>query len=174
VLRAYKDALLCERLASLERALVGCFNIVCKKDQLLGSVAIKPDSFAMEMRSTDGHEISPAEFSAGERQLFALALLWALRQVSDKSLPLAVDTPLARLDKAHRAGLMHDYVPNVSDQVLFFTTDAEMDADLLTESRDLLARVYWLSYDPASGETKSSLADNSRVRPALVPLVRGR
>jgi DNA sulfur modification protein DndD len=172
VLRAYKDALLRERLGSLERALVGCFNIVCKKEQLLGSVTIKPDNFAIELQSTDGYKIGLVELSAGERQLFALALLWALRQVSGRQLPLAIDTPLARLDEIHRARLIHDYVPQVSDQVLFFTTDAELDAGLMAQCEGVLARVYRLSYDPVLGETKSDLADDSRTWPKLVPLVK--
>jgi len=88
----------------------------------------------------------------GERQLYAMALLRALPQLSGRQLPLAVDTPLARLDEIHRRRLMHDYVPAVSDQVLLFPTDVELNSELLILAEPYLARVYRLDYDPQQGQ----------------------
>ena len=153
VLRAYRDALIRQRLAALEEALVTAFNAICRKEHLLKTVRINPDDFSIQLQNTDSHTLTLADFSAGERQLYALALLWALRQVSGRQLPLAIDTPLARLDEVHRWRLMHTYVPAVSNQVLLFATETELDAELLAQARPYLARVYRLEYDPQGEET---------------------
>jgi DNA sulfur modification protein DndD len=92
--------------------------------------------------------------SAGERQLYALALLQALRQMSGRQLPLLIDTPLARLDEHHRSQVLHEYLPHVSSQVILFTTDAEIDDGLLAEAEPFVARVYRLDYDPEAQETR--------------------
>ena len=100
-----------------------------------------------------------------------MALLWALRRVSGRQLPLAVDTPLARLDQIHRSRLLHDYVPAVSDQVLLFATDAELDAGLLAEAEPYLARVYRLEYD--SKQEATFVHGTDQPEPAGVVLYRG-
>lgn len=156
VLRTYQDALTRQRLAALEEALVESFNTVCHKDHLLAAASIEPGSFEVRLQSVNGHALSLDELSAGERHLYALALLWALRRVSGRQLPLAVDTPLARLDEVHRERFVHRYVPAASDQVILFVTDAEMDAGMLAQAEP--ARVYRLTYDSRRGETQVAAA----------------
>lgn len=173
-LRAYKDALTRRQIASLEQALVDCFNRLCRKEHLLGSVRIDPLNFNITLSSPDGTSVALTGFSAGERHLFALALLWALRQVGGRQLPLVIDTPLARLDDVHRHRLIHDYVPAVSDQVLFLATDAELDDRLMTDAGSKLARVYRLSYNEQTEETVVSKTDSSPTKTrSLVTLARG-
>lgn len=154
VLRTYKDALMLQKLKVLEIALVDCFNVVCRKDHLISSASIDPNNFAVQLKSVDGRILDLSSFSAGERQLYALALLWALRKVAARQLPLVVDTPLARLDEIHRSRFIHDYVPNVSNQVLLFVTDTEVDSDLLAELKPYLANVFRIRYDSQRGETE--------------------
>lgn len=154
VLRTYKDALTLRKLNVLETALVDCFNVVCRKDHLISSASIDPNNFTVHLKSVDGRILDLGSFSAGERQIYALALLWALRQVAARQLPLVVDTPLARLDEMHRSRFIHDYVPKVSDQVLLFVTDTEVDPDLLAELKPYLAHIYRLHYDSQHGETE--------------------
>ncbi|SRR5579875_20649 len=153
VLRTYRDVLTQQRLAMLEEALLRCFNRICRKEHLLSQVHINPDNFSVKLEGTDSITLDLNHFSAGERQLYALALLWSLRLVSGRQLPLAIDTPLARLDEMHRWRFVHDYMPQVSDQVLLFATDAELDDNLLAEIKPYVARIYRLHHDPNLGET---------------------
>lgn len=152
-LRAFEDALTRQKIDALERALVEAFNAVCRKECLLRVVRIDPRDFRMRFYGVDGHEMRFRDFSAGERQLFALSLLWALRQVSGRQLPLVIDTPLARLDEVHRWRLLHKYLPSVSNQVVLFVTGAELTTELLAQVNSCLARIYRLEYDEKSGET---------------------
>src|SRR5262249_44246892 len=152
-LRSYHEALLRQRVAALEKALIKSFNAICRKEHLIEQVSISPELFTVELRGADGRALDLSAFSAGERQLFALALLWSLRQVSGRQLPLVIDTPLARLDDSHRTRLLHDFVPQASDQVVLLTTDAELDGRLLGQAEPWLARAYRLHFNAEMQET---------------------
>lgn len=146
-LRSYHETLLRQRIVALEKALITSFNTICRKEHLIEQVSISPELFTVELRGADGRALDLSAFSAGERQLFALALLWSLRQVSGRQLPLVIDTPLARLDDSHRSRFIHHFIPRVSDQVVLFTTDAEMDTRLLGQAEPYLACAYSLHLD---------------------------
>ncbi len=156
VLLAYKDALIRQQVAALERELVVCFNAICHKEHLLAAAIVDPESFNIQLQRVDGQALNLNVLSAGELQLYALAVLWALRKVSGHQLPLAIDTPLARLDEIHRFRVLHDYIPGVSDQVLLFATDAELDERLLAQASPYLARIYQLDYDAQQEQTQVS------------------
>lgn len=170
-LRTYQDALTRQRLEALEEALVESFNAICHKEHLLNAASFDPNTFEVQLEDVNGHALEVNDFSAGERQLYALALLQALRRVSKRQLPLAVDTPLARLDEAHRESFIHRYVPEASDQVFLFATDAEMDADTLAQAEPYLARLYRLHHDPQRSETRIIQDEQSATgSPELIPL----
>jgi len=152
-LRAYKDALTRRQLSNLERQIVLNFNRLCQKDQLLKAVAIDPETFAVTVQNVQGRALGLLDFSAGERQIYSLSLLWALRQTSDRVLPLLIDTPLGRLDETHRERMVSHFFPQVSRQVLLFTTDAELDEELLHLAQDHIARDYRLRFDALCEES---------------------
>lgn len=153
-LQVYKNSIIRQRLGELENAIVSSFNTVCRKEHLLEAVRISPIDYGLELRGAEGRVLSLGEFSAGERQLYGLALLWALRRVSGKHLPLAIDAPLALLDEVHRSRLIHEYIPAVSDQVLLFATDVEADEELIAAANPLIARSYALHYLDGDDQTQ--------------------
>lgn len=152
-LRAFTDAFIRQRLVALEEALLTRFNAVCQKDRLLTVVRIQPENFGIHLYGDHERRIYLSDLSAGERQLYGMAMLWALRQVSGRKLPLAIDTPLARLDAVHRARFIHDFLPAVSNQVILLATDAELHSGLLSEAEPYIARIYRLQFDADREET---------------------
>jgi DNA sulfur modification protein DndD len=70
-----------------------------------------------------------ANISAGMKQLTAQALLGALSEASGKAVPIIVDTPLARIDRAHQENLLTNYYPSAARQVIVLPTDSELDAE---------------------------------------------
>lgn len=76
-----------------------------------------------------GDIVDPDRFSAGEKQLLAIALIWSLAQTANISAPVVIDTPLGRLDSAHRKAVIEDYLPRAAEQVLVFSTDEEIEPD---------------------------------------------
>jgi DNA sulfur modification protein DndD len=59
--------------------------------------------------------------------LIATSLLWALKAVSAKTVPLVIDTPLGRIDRDHQDNLLKYYYPHVGEQVIILPTDSELD-----------------------------------------------
>jgi len=45
------------------------------------------------------------------KQLITTSLLWALKEVSGKRLPVIIDAPLARIDSEHQQNLLKHYYP---------------------------------------------------------------
>jgi len=93
------------------------------------------------------------ELSSGEKQIYAISVLWALARVSGRPLPMIIDTPLARLDRDHRALLGQRYFPSASHQVIILSTDSEIDREFIPLFGDSIARTYELAFDMASQRT---------------------
>ena len=59
-----------------------------------------------------------------------------------RPLPAVIDTPMARLDAAHRQNLIERYFPNASHQVVIFSTDTEVDRHYYQALQPHIARAY--------------------------------
>lgn len=94
-----------------------------------------------------------AQLSAGEKQLSAISMLWALAKTSGRPLPSIIDTPLARLDSEHRKSLIRHSFPVASHQVIIFSTDTEVDQSSFAELRRDIAHTYRLEFDAADHGT---------------------
>lgn len=157
VLKTYEDALIRIKIKEIEDRIVENFNVLCHKSRLLSSVRINPDDYSVNLFSENDRSVFLTDLSAGERQLYAVSLLWALRQVSGKDIPLFVDTPVAKLDETHGWQLIHEYFPKVSEQVIIFAHTKEMDAGLIQESKPYTARRYKLNYNDLLRRTEEEL-----------------
>jgi DNA sulfur modification protein DndD len=147
VLQAFEARVQTSKLTRIEIEAARFFNRLSRKGQLLGAVAIDPGSFKVSLRRWDETELPKERLSAGEKQLLAISLLWALARVSGRPLPVVIDTPLARLDRAHREHLLRDYFPHVSHQVVVLSTDTEVDAAAAAELAPSVARAFHLDHD---------------------------
>jgi DNA sulfur modification protein DndD len=85
------------------------------------------------------------DLSAGEKQLFAIGFIYALAQLSGSRMPFVIDTPLGRLDKAHRRRFVAGFLPSASHQVILLSTDTEIVGPLFDDIAPLVAHHYELS-----------------------------
>lgn len=152
----YEHRLLDHKLTQLRTEFVRCFNHLVRKDDLIADVRIDVNSFAATLIDGAGREVPKAALSAGEKQVYAIAMLWALARTSGRPLPMIIDTPLARLDSEHRANLVERYFPAASHQVVLLSTDTEIDDRLIKDLEASVSHAYRLDYDPASGRTIAS------------------
>ncbi|WP_282158730.1 DNA sulfur modification protein DndD [Shimia thalassica] len=129
-LNDYEKRIVQMRLASLSNHFIEAFNGLVTRKTLVRQVAVDPNTFHIRLYRESGEEITPSELSAGERQLFAISMLWALGRTSGRELPMIIDTPLSRLDRQHRTSLMANYIPRTSAQVIMLCTDSELTPDL--------------------------------------------
>ena len=126
VLQEYKVRLQREKTQALANTMTQCFNTIVAKQHLIEHIEIDPDSLSFAFFDGHGSSISRASLSAGEKQLLIIAMLWALAICSKKEFPVIVDTPLARLDSAHRESLIQNYFPKASKQMVLLSTDSEV------------------------------------------------
>jgi DNA sulfur modification protein DndD len=156
VLDDFAQRLTGQRVAQLAEAFVRNFNRLCRKDQLIQGAKINPRDFSLSLVGDGQGAIVRGELSAGENQIYAIAMLWALRQVSGRPLPLLIDAPLGRLDRDHRQNLVDFYFPRVSHQVILLSTDTEVDAEFFAAMSPQVARAYHLVYDEGRRATVAS------------------
>lgn len=142
-----------QKINELRRHFHRCFGILSRKDDLIQDVEIAPDTFKVTFSDNAGRALDKAELSAGEKQIYAIAMLWGLALTSRRPLPFLIDTPLGRLDSDHRANLVREYFPFVSHQVVILSTDTEIDEVYFRKLLPHLARAYHLRFDEAAGET---------------------
>lgn len=153
VLALFKDRLLASKAHWLSNMITAEFAALMRKRKLVSRVQVDPDTYAVTIVAPDGHELPMARLSAGERQLLAIAVLSALIRERKGQFPVAVDTPLARLDKRHRRALVQRFFAKISHQVLVLSTDEEVDDDLLTEVMPSMSKSYVLEF---ADETRST------------------
>lgn len=154
-LKTFKEKLTLKKLNKLETEVKDCFLYLLHKSNLINRITIDRDRFKLALYDTDGQPFPKQRLSAGEKQLLAIAFLWGLARVSGRNLPIAIDTPLGRLDSSHRTNLIERYFPTASHQVILLSTDTEIgekEVALLREQEAISAE-YLLEYNPNKGQT---------------------
>lgn len=129
------------------------FQFLLRKQALIDRVEINPESFRITLFDTKGEVLPKERLSEGEKQIFAISVLWGLAKASPRPLPAIIDTPMARLDSEHRSHLVSRYFPHASHQVIVLSTDSEVDKKFYGDMKDSVSHEYHLNYDEASQRT---------------------
>ncbi|MCY4211963.1 MAG: DNA sulfur modification protein DndD [Gammaproteobacteria bacterium] len=156
ILAEFGSEVLNSQINRVEQLALDSFQSLLHKDKLISELSINPESFNIVLRDMEQTPILPEQLSAGERQLLAVSLLWGMAKASGKLLPVAIDTPMGRLDSNHRVNLVDRYFPHASHQSLLFTTDEEIFGDYLHRLSPWVGRSYHLNYDNTKGSTTVS------------------
>ncbi|WP_200331170.1 DNA sulfur modification protein DndD [Thiocystis violacea] len=149
---AYKEELKRRKRGAVENAVNRRFKELMTSHGLIDRIQVD-DHFGIHYLDRDGTPIAMGSLSAGMKQLAATALLWALKEVSGKEVPLIVDTPLARIDREHQDNLLRRYYPQVAEQVIVLPTDAEIDREKYALIEPHLYREYRLN-NPTGVDTR--------------------
>ena len=110
------------------------------------------DSSRMTMVDTY-KRVDLSRLSKGERQIFILALYWAIIFISGKNIPFVIDTPYARIDANHRKEISEKFFPRISKQVIILSTDEEINQEYYDIIYPYIAKEYLLSNDEESNKT---------------------
>ncbi|NVM20277.1 MAG: DNA sulfur modification protein DndD [Desulfobacterales bacterium] len=154
-LDTYLKRLTEKKIGQLSQAVVDCLNKLCRKDDIIHSIKIDPETFAVTYYDRFHQTIPKEGLSSGEKQLYAISVLWGLAKTSGRPLPVIVDTPLGRLDSDHRRNLIENYFPKASHQVILLSTDTEVDQELYEELSPNISHCYHLKYE---NETKRTVS----------------
>lgn len=146
VLSRFKVQLQREKVSRLSATATICFRELVEKDALVSEIQIDPETLDVTILGSDGSELLKSQLSAGEQQMFAVAIVWALALTSGYKAPVIIDTPMARLDSSHRVNFVTKYLPAASSQVVVLSTDEEITGRYLDLIRPHVLDKYTLLY----------------------------
>ena len=130
-----------------------CYHKLANKQRLISQITVNPETLEIAYYDHSGKQINSSMLSAGEKQLMVISVLWALAICSKKKLPVIIDTPLSRLDSAHRTSVVQNYFPNASDQTMILSTDSEIDHRYYELMKDSIGDEFTLKYNEDSRST---------------------
>lgn len=145
-LTEFKQRLQSEKLEKLSGVATVCFQRLVEKESLVSEIKIDPSSLDVTIFDIEGRELLKNQLSAGEQQMFAISIVWALALTSGYKAPVVIDTPMARLDSSHRENFVTKYLPSASSQVIVLSTDEEIYGHYLDILRENVLDYYTLLY----------------------------
>jgi len=150
VLHEFSSKLTEVRVRQLEELFSLSYRKLARKEDLKLTAKIDPTTFDVTLVDSDEMAINRKSMSAGEKQIFAFAILEALGKLSGKVLPVVVDTPLGRLDSKHRDKLVRHYFPEAGEQVILLSTDTEVDEDFFDAMSHDISHAFEIAFDEQS------------------------
>jgi len=136
LINSFMEEARAKRAKQLSKKTSEVIKKLAHKEDLINKVTIDEKTYGINLLDSKNNTVS--RMSAGESEIFALSLLQALGDVSNRSLPVVIDTPLGRLDYSHRKSIVSNYFHNVSKQVFILSTDTEIDQNLYKEIKPYL------------------------------------
>jgi len=86
------------------------------------------------------------QLSAGEKQIFIMALYQALSQLNKINVPYIVDTPFARIDKEHRGKILNQFFKKLKGQIIILSTDEEIVGEYREIISDVVSDTFVLNH----------------------------
>lgn len=91
------------------------------------------------------------KLSAGERQIFIMALYQALSSLNKVNVPYIIDTPFARIDAEHRQNILDNFFMNLKGQMIVLSTDEEIVGSYKDSIDDSVSNYYLLVHEDDQG-----------------------
>ena len=110
------------------------FELLSRKSNLIEGIDVDSESYdvQIDMKGFSGNWLD-RDLSATEKQHVGLSLLYALRRLASKPLPVVVDTPTSRMDIRHKGYSVTKFYPNLSHQVIVLATSDDLAGGLHKE-----------------------------------------
>ncbi|MBQ9258490.1 MAG: hypothetical protein IJ187_01375 [Neisseriaceae bacterium] len=122
-----RERLIVQKQQDLQDNTLEIYNLI-SHDERVKSVYITPDK--VEFLDKSQNEV--AESSKGETQLQLTALVLALSKTTEFTVPMVIDTPLARLDEVNRENLLN-YLASLPQQVILLAQSGEINRNKCDE-----------------------------------------
>lgn len=86
------------------------------------------------------------QLSAGEKQVFVMALYQALSELNKINVPYIIDTPFARIDKEHRNNILVHFFKELRGQIIVLSTDEEIVENNMAIISDVVSNTFTLMH----------------------------
>ncbi len=143
-----------QKVKQLQDYTLSMWQMLAHKKDHVAKIVINPDSqFSIDLFNSEGKKIDKTKLSAGEKEILAISLISALSQLTERALPIIIDTPLGRLDTLHRINIAKGYFPNASHQVILLSTNTELVGEEYKAIRPFIGKHFLIQKD---AKTKTS------------------
>lgn len=124
------------------------------EEYLRSNIGERAYKIIQDCKFSNGKIIVPIKveqhFSAGEHQIFVMALYQSLAEIRTSELPFVIDTPLARIDSEHRRNILVHFFSRLPGQVIILSTDEEIDNEGLSALSHKISDVYLIEHQEDS------------------------
>lgn len=119
----------------------------------LGNIAY--DAYLADQDGISDEVTIPVEvkqqLSAGEKQVFIMALYQALSRLNKVSVPYLIDTPFARIDNEHRQNILNNFFMQLRGQIIILSTDEEIVGSYKESIDNAISNYYLLQHAENNG-----------------------
>ena len=140
------------RIGQLQTIVNRKFRELTNSPGLIDTIEIDRNQVELKLLGRNA-EMLAQEQSAGQKEILAFALIASVVELSNRQVPAIIDTPLARLDMAHRTNVLRRFFPYLGPQVIILATDTEVGLDEVNELSPILATSHHLHLDPQTSCT---------------------
>ncbi|MBT8508693.1 hypothetical protein AZH53_09780 [Methanomicrobiaceae archaeon CYW5] len=150
----YMEYMLASRVQELEQLVMEMHSRLENKNDLIASLKINPITLEIFLFDRDRKEVKKELLSAGEKEILSLSILWALSRIGKTTMPIIVDSLLARLDADHVDKVATRFLPQAGSQVIILSHDREVDEELYRKLLPCISQSYLLSYSESNKISK--------------------
>lgn len=148
----YKDRLIAILKEELKDKILENYKKLIPNDNVY-SLEITED-FDILLKDFNRNEVFVSNQSSGQRQILAISIFWALKEISKSDMPLIIDTPLSRIDLKNRKNIITQYYANASHQVIILPHSGEMGKEEYEIAQSYIADIYKISNNTNRNEAK--------------------
>lgn len=132
------------RIEELETLITKLYRGLSNKEDMVKQIKIDSKSLSTRLMGFEDEIIDKDNISAGEKEIYALSVLWGLSKISYRGFPIIVDSLLARLDKTHAENIVGTFFPKAAGQVIVLAHDREIDKRLYDKMSPHISKEYTL------------------------------
>lgn len=138
------------KIHDLEEKITFMYHLLANKEDMIKRISIDEDTFLTKLLSYSGELIKKESISAGEKEIYALSVLWGLSNISERKMPMIIDSPLAKLDSCHVNNIVDNFFTNAAEDVIILSHDREIDESVYKRLKPFINRSYRLSLDDSN------------------------
>ncbi|MGV9141784.1 MAG: DNA sulfur modification protein DndD [Promethearchaeota archaeon] len=146
-LKEFTDFVISTKTKELEEIITKIYYKLSNKNDMVKEIKINSNDFTTSLIDYSGNIVNKENISAGEKEIYALAVLWGLSKISQRKFPLVVDSLLARLDSGHVDKVVENFFPNSGEQVIILAHDREIDQESYHRLLPYISKEFKLSLD---------------------------
>jgi len=150
LLENFAEYLTDTRFQTLKNSFLNTLKSIATKKDLISDLIIDQKNKILKFVDKNGKKLNVKDFSAGESEIVAFSLLWAVNISSNKYYPIVTDSPFNRLDSDHRLNFIKNILKKSKHQFIFLSTNEEIGNIDDFGINNYVSKTYLIEYNKKS------------------------